>query len=241
MILFFICYNVQTRQIPLTKNSLKRSFDVCDQYLNATNCYYFACIDSIYQCGEGNSLVQFSYPFCKFLYFDILIRKMFSSGVALLERTYNSLTRSGQVWSQVSQTCLMQELNYFLKSNRFLTCTQMDQYVLEKSPICLTQSHPFYSFCSIICNNLEIFLEIFDNWNIKSLNLRRFFLEISHLCEEQSQMEYVIDLPLSNIRTILWSLCLDSFKTQFKNFHPNQILIKINQRLAMFAEINEED
>jgi hypothetical protein len=115
----------------------------------------------------------------------------------------------------------MQELNYMLKTKSLLTCTEIDRYTLNTYPICLTQSHPFLSLCSIICNNLEIFIEIFDDWIIESLNIKRLLLDTSRLCQEQSQMEYVIDINQSNIRTILWSLCLDSFKTKFQNFHPN--------------------
>jgi hypothetical protein len=133
----------------------------------------------------------------------------------------------------------MQELNYFLKTNPLLTCTQIDRYVLNKYPVCLTQSHPTLSLCSIACNNLEIFFEIFENWDFKNLNLKRLLLETSYLCQEKSQMEYVIDLEQANIRTIFWSLCLDSLKTKFHNFHPNEILIKINEKSGMFADINE--
>jgi hypothetical protein len=135
----------------------------------------------------------------------------------------------------------MQELNYLLTTTSSLTCTEIDRYVLNKYPVCLTQSHPIFSLCTIICNNLEVFFEIFENWNLKNLNLKRLLLETSHLCQEKSQMEYVIDIEQSNIRTILWSLCLDSFKVKFENFHPNEVMIKINENSGMFANIIEED
>ena len=43
----------------------RKSVDTCDRFANAMDCYYFACIDSIYQCGSRNLLVQFSYHLCK--------------------------------------------------------------------------------------------------------------------------------------------------------------------------------
>jgi hypothetical protein len=165
---------------------------------------------------------------------------MVLSGEAKLERIYHSLTQSGQLWARAAQTCLMQELNYFLKSSPSVTCTEIDRYVLNKYPICLTQSHSLLSLCSIICNNLEIFIEIFENWNIESLNLKRLLLETSYLCPEESQIEYVIDINQANIRTIFWSLCLDSKRTKFQNFDPNEVMINIRENSGMFADIKEE-
>ena len=40
-------------------------FSVPSHPIRSPDCYYFACVDSIYQCGEGNLLVQVSYPLCK--------------------------------------------------------------------------------------------------------------------------------------------------------------------------------
>jgi hypothetical protein len=94
--------------------------------------------------------------------------------------------------------------------------------------------------CSIICNNLGIFIEIFENWNIKSLNFKRLLLETSYLCPEESQIEYVIDINQANIRTIFWSLCLDSKRTKFQNFDPNEVMINIREHSGMFADIKEE-
>jgi hypothetical protein len=54
-------------------------------------------------------------------------------------------------------------------------------------------------------------------------------------------MEYFIDIVQANIRTIFWSLCLDSLKTKFQNFHPNQIMTRINPNSGMFADIIEEE
>lgn len=135
----------------------------------------------------------------------------------------------------------MQELDYFLKTSPSLTCTEIDRYVLNNYPICLAQSHPVLSLCTIICNNLEVFFEIFENWNLTNLNLRRLVLETSYLCSEKSQMEYVIDIEQSNMRTIFWSLCLDSLKTKFRNFDPNEVMIRINENSGMFAEMIDED
>jgi len=135
----------------------------------------------------------------------------------------------------------MQELHYFLQTNPSLTCTEIDRYVLKKYPICLTQSHPVFSLCSIMCNNLEIFFQIFENWDLQSINLKRLLLETSRLCQEKSQMEYIIDIEQANIRTIFWSLCLDSLKTKFVNFHPNEIMIKINANSGLFADVIDEE
>ena len=135
----------------------------------------------------------------------------------------------------------MQELDYFLKTNPPLTCTEIDRYMLQKYPICLTQSHPILSLCTIICNNLETFFEIFENWILKNLNLKRLLLETSLLCSEESQMEYVIDIEQANIRTIFWSLCLDSLKTKFVNFEPNEILIQLNSNSGLFSEYIENE
>ena len=163
------------------------------------------------------------------------------SGEAILEQTYRSLTAPGQRWAKVAQTCLMQELNYFLKSNPLSTCTQIDRYVLNEYPVCLTQSHPVLSICSIICNNLETFLQIFANWKTKSLNFKRLFLETSRLCTEKSRMEYVIDVNQSSMRTILWSLCFDSLTTQLKNFDPSHLMSKTHQTSGLFLDRNEEE
>jgi hypothetical protein len=219
----------------------RKSFQICDQFSRVMDCYYFSCIDSIYQCGSKNLLVQFSYHFCKFVFSLIKAVKQFFSGEATLERTYSSLTRSGQSWANATQKCLMQELDYLLKTNPSLTCTELDRYIINKYPICLAQSHPVLSLCTIVCNNLEIFFEIFENWNLINLNLKRLLLETSYLCPEKSQMEYVIDIEQSNIRKIFWSLCLDSLKTKFRNFHPNEVMIRINENSGMFAEIIEEE
>ncbi|CAF1271142.1 unnamed protein product [Adineta steineri] len=222
--LIIIYSNVQTRHIHLSKTLSKKSIHICEQYLNITDCYYFSCIDSIYQCGRENLLVQVSYAFCE----------------AKLERSFDFLTRSGQLWAKATEICLMQELNYFLNTDLSLTCSEIDRYMLNKYSVCLTQSHSLFSICSIMCNNLEILIDIFDNWTLKNLNLKRLLLETSRLCQEQSQMEYVIDIGQSNIRTILWSLCLDSLKTKFQNFDPNELMIRTYERSGMFADVNQE-
>lgn len=135
----------------------------------------------------------------------------------------------------------MQELNYFFKSNPSLRCTEIDRFMLNKYPICLTQSHPVYSLCSVVCNNLDVFFHIFENWNLKSINLKRLILETAQLCQEKSQMEYVIDIEQSNMRTIFWSLCLDSLKTKFINFHPNEVMIETKERSGMFENSNDAE
>lgn len=108
IIIFNIYSNTETRDIVFNK----KSFDICDEFFNTTNCYYFACIDSIYQCGEGNLLVQFSYLFCKLVLFYFNKKKTpFSSGGALLALTYKSLTQSDQI-------CLIiLNLNFFIQMN----------------------------------------------------------------------------------------------------------------------------
>ncbi len=63
VILFNIYHNVQTLSI---RHSPKTSLHICDQFFHINNCYYFSCIDSIFQCGQENLLVQFSYSLCKF-------------------------------------------------------------------------------------------------------------------------------------------------------------------------------
>lgn len=204
-IFFLILFSIQI----ISSQSIKKSsLRICDKFLQANNCYYFSCIDSIYQCGKENILVQFSYPFCKhFLLFFCSIKRMkYLSGDALFERSYKSLTRPGQVWTEASQICLMQELNYFLAADSSVTCAELDRFVLNRYPICLTESHQVFSICSIICQNLMIFFDIFDNWILQGLNIKRLLLETAKLCHEKSQMEYVIDIGQSNIRTVLWSL-----------------------------------
>ena len=74
-----------------------------------------------------------------------------------------------------------------------------------------------------------------------NLNVKRLLLETSYLCPEKSQMEYFIDIEQSNIRTIFWSLCLDSLKTKFRNFDPNEVMSRTNKNSGMFAEIIEEE
>jgi len=61
----FILFNIQIFSIV---NSSRDSLRICDQYFQVNNCYYFACIDAIYQCGRENLLVQFSYTLCKLIY-----------------------------------------------------------------------------------------------------------------------------------------------------------------------------
>jgi len=113
--------------------------------------------------------------------------------------------------------------------------------MLGRYSICLTQSHPTHSICSIMCQNLEVFFRIFDNWNLNHLNTRRFFLKISLACPEQSQMEYVLDFEQSTIRTMLWSLCLDSLKTKFIRFDPNEIMTRIDTSKGLFNQMAEEE
>ncbi|UJR27005.1 hypothetical protein I4U23_008310 [Adineta vaga] len=214
-------YPIQARTI----HDQKTSLNLCQQFLNLTDCYYFSCLDSVHQCGRDNILVQFSYRFCE----------------AVLERVYKSLTSSGKQWSRRSQICLMEELNHFSINSPSSTCTDIDRFVLDKYPICLTQSHASFSICSIMCDNLAIFLEIFNDWNLSNPNLKRLFLKISHLCQEQPQIENAIDINRSNIPMILWSLCLDSSKTQFRNFHPNEIMIRNYERSGLFANFHVEE
>jgi hypothetical protein len=162
-------------------------------------------------------------------------------GDAILERTFHSLTSGGQKWATSSQICVMQELNDFLRAEESNTCSELDRYVLSRYPVCLTQSHPSLSLCSAICDNLSVFLHIFDSWNLKSFNLKRVLLETSLLCPEQSQTKHFIDLDKSNLRTIIWSLCLDSLKGSLRNFDPSKVMTATDSPAGMFADELEEN
>lgn len=135
----------------------------------------------------------------------------------------------------------MQELNYFLESSPSLTCAEIDRFAVNKYPVCLAQSHRTLSLCSIVCSNLKIFFEIFENWNSNSFSLKRLLLETSRLCPEKSQMEHVINVEESSIRMVFWSLCLDSVETKFQNFQPNEVMVLIKENSGMFAEVIEEE
>ena len=232
---------IECRRYAFVQASLK----LCDQFYNATNCYYFACVDSVYQCGEGNLLVQFSNRLCKCALpsWSIRRRENVFLGQATLEETFQSLTQKGRSWATAAQKCLMQELDYFLRTRSSTTCTQLDRFMLDRYPVCLTQSHAYHSFCSVLCENLSPFMYIFNHWNLPNVNLKRLFLEISRLCQEKSQMEYVIDINQSNVRIILWSLCLDSLRNPSSHFDPNRVMIELDFRPGLFAnqEENAED
>lgn len=158
----------------------------------------------------------------------------------MLDRLFSSLTIDGQSWAKATQLCLMQEINYFFESTTKLSCTKIEQFVMARSPTCFTQSHPSFSLCTIMCENLAVFLKIFDSWDLKMLNLRRFFLETSRLCPEQSQMENVIDVSQAGIRTILWSICLDSPKGNIGKFQPDLLMTLVDPNSSLFSE-NIED
>ena len=162
-------------------------------------------------------------------------------GDATIDRLFSQLTVDGQAWAKATQVCLMQEVHYFLLSNPRLTCSAVDQFVMNRSPICFTQSHPSFSVCSIMCENLAVFLKIFDKWELKTINLRRFFLETSRLCPEQSQMENVIDVSQASIRTILWSICLDAPKGNIGKFQPDLLMTLVDPNPSLFTENIEEE
>lgn len=165
---------------------------------------------------------------------------MRSLGEATLEYTHRALTRAGQAWATAAQACVMWELNDMLKSKPTSKCTDIDRFVLAKYPVCLTQSHIVYSICSVICSNLQVFIDIFNGWNFANGHVKRVFLEASRLCQEQSHMENVIDVNRSDLRTILWSLCLDSSKVKLDNFQPNELMIRVSQRAGLFADYRGE-
>ena len=220
----------------------QKQVDICEEFVHRLDCYYFACIDSIYQCGSQNILVQFSYLFCKLIRsFVILPYLSLLLGNALLERISSSLTSSAQIWAKATQQCLMHEIDSFLRqSNSSVSCATLDRLVLSKYPVCLTRSHSSLSLCSIMCNNLKIFLQLFDGWNLNGLNLKRLLIEASELCPEKSLLKNVVNLKDTDIPIILWSVCLDSLTNNVEDFQANEVMIESINNVGIFTQFFDE-
>ena len=130
----------------------------------------------------------------------------------------------------------MQEIQSFFQSNTSIMCSDIDRYVLSKYPACLARSHPNLSFCSIMCNNLEIFFRIFDQWNMDAFNFNRLFADTNALCPERSLMRETIDLNDTDIRMMLWSFCLDTLTNDLRDFQANKLMIEMKGQSGLFAE-----
>ncbi|CAF0927199.1 unnamed protein product [Didymodactylos carnosus] len=175
----------------------------CLNFIPTIDCYYYACVDAKYQCGSENILVRFSYDFCE------MTTKIY----------HDQFTDAGQYWIKQMQTCVMKKLNdRFHGMKHFKTCTQLQSFVYNLYPNCFFQPKistgeksvklTKTSICSIICENIEQLISIFDNINKNSINLIPLILETGRLCEATTE-KIITDISTAPLSALLISICLD--------------------------------
>ncbi|CAF0954417.1 unnamed protein product, partial [Didymodactylos carnosus] len=83
-----------------------------------------------------------------------------------------------------------------------------------------------------------IFIAIFDEWDLKGLNIKRLLLEVSRLC--LAQTENILDIDEATIPSLLWSICLDGHEVKLKR-DLSKLMIKLERPLPIFGKSVEEE
>ncbi|UJR28882.1 hypothetical protein I4U23_010102 [Adineta vaga] len=196
--------------ISLSHTKSVQKINRCKRYLSTDNCLYYPCLDTHYFCGRENHLTRFTYEFC-----------------LLSTRKYISkLNLNAQVYFKQTNRCLMKSLDEQLVertiSARF-TCTDLQRVISNNHMQCFQNSSTVsIDFCSIICENLQIILNLFLNLNYESPSLYHLLIETGKNCGAN-----IPETISPSIASILISICLDRKNAKLNNDITN---IMFNRR-----------
>jgi hypothetical protein len=192
-----------------------RKYDECEQFFDAHDCYYFPCLDAHYSCGVDSHLARFSYDLC------LLTTKKYSS----------QLTVNGKFYFNHTNQCAMASLHDQLIEENIsakFTCTHLQTMVFNIYIKCFQSTQPenqmatIIDFCSIICENLQVMIDLFLNLNNMYINLHQLLIRTGKACGAE-----VNENVLHTVPSLLMSICLDRKNVRLKEDITN---IMFNQR-----------
>jgi hypothetical protein len=154
-------------------------------------------LDSHYSCGRDNHLARFSYDFC------LLTSKKY----------FSQLTINGRLYFNLTNQCAMASLHEQLTEEKIsaqFTCTHLQATIFDIYIKCFQSTQPktqlstVIDFCSIICENLQVMIDLILNLNAKYFNTYQLLLRTGRACGAQINEGMVSTLP-----SLLISICLD--------------------------------
>ena len=164
-------------------------------------------MDTHYFCGRESYLTRFTYDLC------LLSTKKYVA----------QLNVDGQKYFNYTNKCVMkladEKLTERTISARF-TCTDLQKLMFETHLQCL-QSYPNISLdlCTIICDNLQVIINVFLNLNHKSHELYRLLIQTGQKCGATIQESSIMTIP-----SVLMSICLDRKNARLKEDITNVML-----------------
>jgi hypothetical protein len=192
-----------------------RKYDECDKFYNIKDCYFFPCLDAHYSCGRDNHLARFSYDLC------LLTTKKYKK----------QLKQNARFYFNHTNICAMTSLTEQLIEERIsstFTCTNLQQMILKIYINCFQNNQrenemvKIIDFCSIICENLQVMIDLFLNLSSDYFNLNQLLIETGKTCGANINPTIGHTIP-----SLLIGICLDR-----KNVHLEQDIthIMFNQR-----------
>ena len=174
-----------------------RKYDECESFFDNRHCYYFPCLDAHYFCGRDSHLVRFSYDLC------LLTTKKYVS----------QLTPNGINYFNLTNQCAMASLHEQLTEEKIsakFTCTDLQKKIFDIYARCFQSTQPttqlstVIDFCSIICENLQVMIDLFFHLNVKYFNLFELLIQTGKACGAEISEDTIGNLP-----SLLISICLD--------------------------------
>jgi len=190
--------------IKLIHSKSIKKYDECDKFFDLNDCYYFPCLDAHYSCGRDNHLARFSYDLC------LLSTKKYSSQLTLNAKIYFNHT------NQCAMTSLHDQLIEEKISEKF-SCTHLQLMIFNIYLDCFQNKQPenkmirIIDLCSIICDNLQIIINLFLNLNYGLFDLRQLLVKTGRTCGADINDSIVHTIP-----SLLMSICLDRKNARLK-------------------------
>lgn len=195
-VLFFIIQQIHSKSF--------RKYDECERFFDIRDCYYFPCLDTGYSCGRDSHLARFSYDLC------LLTRKKY----------YSQLTIDGKFYFNHTNQCAMASLHDQLTEEKIsakFTCTHLQRTIFNIYIKCFQSSQrenqmvTVINFCSIICENLQVMIDLFLNLSNTYINLHQLLIRTGKACGAKINEDIIRTLP-----SLLMSICLDRKNARLK-------------------------
>lgn len=182
-----------------------RRYDECEEFFHQNDCYFFPCLDAHYRCGRESHLVRFSYNLCE------LPRRKYSL----------NLTENARKFFNHTNRCAMVSLRDQLVDRKIsgtFTCADLQQMIFRIFVKCFQNQQKklanatVLDFCSIVCENLQTFVNLFLNLNDSFININDLLFQTGQNCGAQ-----LVESPERTVPSLLISICLDRKNVQLKN------------------------
>ena len=162
-------------------------------------------MDAHYSCGPDSHLARFSYDFCS------LSTKKYLSKLTINAQFYFNHT------NQCTMTSMHEQLIEEKISQKF-SCTHLQRMIFNIYLNCFQNNQrenkmiTIIDLCSIICDNLQVIMDLFLNLNHAYITTYQLLIETGKTCGAEINESIGHTIP-----SLLISICLDRKNVRLKH------------------------